>query len=94
MSDCLAEPPGGSIRDRPLNRPTTALQRAAVLTLRSYKAVISPLLPASCRFHPTCSDYAREAIERHGLALGSWLAVKRLARCHPFSPGGCDPVPQ
>jgi uncharacterized protein len=67
--------------------------RAATAVLRFYKAAVSPLLPRACRYEPTCSVYAREAIERHGLRRGAWLAVKRLARCHPFRPGGLDPVP-
>jgi putative membrane protein insertion efficiency factor len=67
--------------------------RAATLVLRFYKAVISPLLPRACRYEPTCSVYAREAIERHGLWRGGGLALARLARCHPFRPGGFDPVP-
>jgi uncharacterized protein len=61
--------------------------------LAVYKAVLSPILPPACRFTPTCSAYAREAILRHGLARGAWLAIRRLARCHPFHPGGPDPVP-
>lgn len=67
--------------------------RAAVGLLRFYKAAISPWLPRACRFEPTCSVYAREAIERHGLARGGVMALKRLLRCHPFHPGGFDPVP-
>ncbi|HEX8146305.1 MAG TPA: membrane protein insertion efficiency factor YidD [Pyrinomonadaceae bacterium] len=60
--------------------------------LRFYKAYISPLLPPSCRFVPTCSEYAREAIERYGALRGSWMGVRRILRCHPFHPGGYDPV--
>ena len=61
--------------------------------IRLYRALISPLLPRMCRFHPSCSVYAMGAIEMHGPVKGSWLAVKRLSRCHPFHPGGLDPVP-
>ncbi|MEK6335998.1 MAG: membrane protein insertion efficiency factor YidD [Acidobacteriota bacterium] len=63
-----------------------------VALLKFYKAVISPWLPPSCRFVPTCSEYAREAIERHGALRGSWMGVRRILRCHPFHPGGYDPV--
>jgi hypothetical protein len=61
--------------------------------LRQYQRFISPLLPHSCRFIPTCSEYAMEAIERHGAVRGSWLALARLMRCHPFARAGYDPVP-
>jgi putative membrane protein insertion efficiency factor len=61
--------------------------------VRVYQRLISPLLPPSCRFYPSCSAYAVTALERHGAARGSWLAARRLARCHPFHPGGLDPVP-
>jgi putative membrane protein insertion efficiency factor len=61
--------------------------------VRVYQRLISPLLPPSCRFYPSCSAYAVTALERHGAARGSWLAARRLARCHPFNPGGLDPVP-
>ena len=67
--------------------------RAAIYALDFYKRRISPLLPPSCRFEPTCSVYAREAIARHGLARGAMLSVRRLARCFPFFKGGFDPVP-
>ncbi|HET7433713.1 MAG TPA: membrane protein insertion efficiency factor YidD [Thermoanaerobaculia bacterium] len=65
----------------------------ALLLLRFYKRFISPLLPPMCRFEPTCSVYTMQAIERHGVMRGSWLGMRRLARCHPFNPGGWDPVP-
>ncbi|MFZ4618634.1 MAG: membrane protein insertion efficiency factor YidD [Rectinemataceae bacterium] len=58
-----------------------------------YRKFISPFLPPSCRFYPTCSAYALEAIRKHGSFKGSWLAIKRLFRCHPLNPGGFDPVP-
>lgn len=60
--------------------------------LRVYKVCVSPLLPSACRFYPTCSEYARQAVERHGAARGLGMALRRLARCHPFNPGGVDPV--
>jgi putative membrane protein insertion efficiency factor len=64
-----------------------------ILLLRGYRLAISPFLGCNCRFHPSCSEYAIEAIERHGGGKGAWLAAKRLARCHPWHPGGYDPVP-
>jgi putative membrane protein insertion efficiency factor len=70
------------------------IRRLLVLLVRLYQRLISPLLPRACRFHPSCSVYAVEALERHGALRGTWLAVKRLARCHPFHPGGLDPVPE
>jgi putative membrane protein insertion efficiency factor len=66
--------------------------RIVALPARLYKRFISPIMPPACRFEPTCSVYAAEAIEIHGL-LGLWLAVKRILKCHPFHPGGYDPVP-
>lgn len=69
------------------------VKRLLVLGVRGYQRGISPLLPPSCRFYPSCSAYAVEALEKHGAAKGSWLAAKRLCRCHPFNPGGYDPVP-
>ncbi len=66
----------------------------AIWPLKAYQRYLSPLKGApSCRFHPTCSAYAIEAIERHGVLRGSWLGLKRVLRCHPFHPGGYDPVP-
>ena len=61
--------------------------------LRAYQYALRPLLGANCRFYPSCSDYAREAIGRHGAVRGLWLATRRLARCHPYHSGGYDPVP-
>lgn len=69
------------------------LAKPFVWLVRLYQLAISPLLPPSCRFHPSCSSYAIEALERHGLLKGGWLAVRRIARCHPWHPGGHDPVP-
>jgi putative membrane protein insertion efficiency factor len=67
--------------------------RAAVLGLvRLYQLTLSRVLPSSCRFYPSCSEYTRQAIERYGLSRGVWLGAKRLSRCHPFNPGGYDPV--
>lgn len=61
--------------------------------IRGYQLTLSRVLPPSCRFYPSCSQYALEAVTRHGALKGTWLAVRRLARCHPFNPGGYDPVP-
>jgi putative membrane protein insertion efficiency factor len=64
-----------------------------IALLRGYKRFVSPWLPSACRYHPTCSEYMREAVERHGAGRGVWMGVKRLARCHPFHAGGVDLVP-
>ncbi len=69
------------------------IRRALVLLVRAYQRLVSPALPRACRFHPSCSEYAAIAIERHGAARGSWLALKRLLRCHPLGTSGYDPVP-
>jgi len=61
--------------------------------LRFYQLAISPMMRPSCRFHPSCSNYALEALQTHGAAKGSWLAARRVCRCHPWHPGGYDPVP-
>ena len=64
-----------------------------IAPLRFYRYAISPMLGRNCRFYPTCSEYAIEAVERHGALRGGLLAAKRVGRCHPFNPGGYDPVP-
>jgi hypothetical protein len=69
------------------------MRRILIFFVRAYQAVLSPLLPPSCRYYPSCSAYAIEALEKHGALRGSWLAIRRISRCHPFRPGGFDPVP-
>ena len=69
------------------------IARAMIAVIRFYRTAISPAFPPSCRYTPTCSAYAAEAIEVHGAGRGSWLALRRLLRCHPFHAGGHDPVP-
>jgi len=69
------------------------MKAAIQFALRAYKRWISPVLPHACRFVPTCSEYALEAVERHGALRGSWLAVRRIFRCHPLARAGYDPVP-
>lgn len=68
-------------------------RRFVLLLILGYQRALSPFLPPSCRFEPSCSHYGYEAIERHGLLRGGWLAIRRVSRCHPFNPGGYDPVP-
>lgn len=72
----------------------SALRALLVGALRLYQRVLSPLLGPRCRFYPSCSSYAIEALERHGAMRGSWLAARRLCRCHPLHEGGFDPVPE
>ena len=69
------------------------MQRVLIAVVRAYQIMLSPLLPAACRYYPSCSAYAIEALERHGALRGAWLAVRRIGRCNPFRPGGFDPVP-
>ena len=69
------------------------MKHLLILLIRIYRNFISPLFPPSCRFQPTCSQYALEAIEKFGIWRGSWLTLKRILRCHPLHPGGYDPVP-
>ncbi|MCM3189449.1 membrane protein insertion efficiency factor YidD [Bacillus subtilis] len=70
------------------------MKKLAILFIRLYQKAISPLFPPTCRFYPTCSHYGVEAVQRFGLIKGGWLLTKRLLKCHPFHPGGFDPVPQ
>lgn len=69
------------------------LKRIVLGLLRFYKRAVSPALPPSCRYVPSCSEYMAQAVERYGAATGVWMGVKRVLRCHPFHPGGYDPVP-
>lgn len=70
------------------------MRRLLVMIVRGYRILCSPFLASSCRYHPTCSAYAEEALTRHGALRGSWLTICRLGRCHPFAAGGYDPVPE
>ena len=70
------------------------MKHLALALIRVYQRFISPLLPPACRFEPSCSRYGYEAISRYGILQGGWLTVKRISRCHPFNPGGYDPVPE
>lgn len=86
--------------DAPHDHEESAFRRAGrfpvmllCFFIRVYRATISPLLGSHCRFEPSCSRYAHEALQRHGLLRGSWLTLRRLARCHPLHPGGIDRVP-
>lgn len=86
-----------AVADAPATLPRAARSGPAGRLLQAavalYQQFISPLLPANCRFHPTCSQYARQAIRSHGAKLGTYLALRRILRCHPFHRGGYDPVP-
>ena len=74
-------------------RPWLWPRLLVISVIRGYQLVISPALPPSCRFTPTCSQYTLEAVSRYGVVRGGWLGARRIARCHPFNPGGYDPVP-
>jgi len=69
------------------------MKRLLIAIIRGYQLFLSPMLGSNCRFYPTCSCYSKEAIERHGAFKGSWLGLRRISRCHPWSEGGYDPVP-
>ena len=75
------------------NVSVSPLAWLAIAPIRFYQRAISPLLPPSCRYHPTCSQYTLEALRRYGLFRGGWMGLKRIMRCHPFRSGGYDPVP-
>ena len=97
MGYCPQSPPRcaqrGVSRDREgLPESDPEMQRLALVTLRFYKRWISPMLPSACRFHPTCSEYTMEAIQRHRVLRGARMGAARLLRCHPFHQGGFDPV--
>ena len=92
MSSTSSHAPSASSpasRSRAVNAP----QRAALVAIRAYQLLVSPWLGQHCRFAPSCSAYAAEAIRRHGLLAGGWYGLRRLARCHPLRAGGFDPVP-
>ncbi len=71
---------------------SSLIKKILILCIRFYQIFISPLFPPRCRFYPTCSSYAIEAIEKKGAIKGGWMALKRICKCHPFHPGGYDPV--
>lgn len=71
----------------------SAIRKTALFLIRAYQIIISPLFGPTCRFYPTCSEYARQAISRYGFVKGVYLSIRRILRCHPFHPGGVDPVP-
>lgn len=78
----------------PKRSPRQPISRRIVLRLiRFYQRWISPVLGSNCRFYPTCSHYMYDAVEQYGIVRGGWLGLRRIARCHPFNPGGFDPVP-
>ncbi len=68
------------------------MKNLVILLIKAYKGILSPVLPKSCRFYPTCSDYSIEAVRKHGALRGGVMSVRRILKCHPFHPGGYDPV--
>jgi hypothetical protein len=85
---------GLMIKNLKPGKKRSAMKFILISFIRFYQEVISPLKPPTCRFYPTCSQYGLEAIRRFGAIHGGWLTIKRLAKCHPFHPGGIDPVPE
>lgn len=90
--DSRNDPAARAVLSVPRTGPTVTT-RALMAGVAGYRRFISPLLPPRCRFEPSCSAYALEALREHGAVRGLWLAFARIARCHPFHPGGYDPVP-
>jgi uncharacterized protein len=86
-------PAGGTDRTHVPAEGASLIARGLAGLIKLYQWTVSPLLPLACRFYPSCSCYAHEAVHRHGAMRGSWLAIRRIARCHPWCPGGHDPVP-
>ncbi|MFV0494066.1 membrane protein insertion efficiency factor YidD [Mycobacterium sp.] len=86
--------PSRRVSARPLRKVGTAATRAVIYLIGLYRHMVSPLRPASCRFVPTCSQYAVEALTEYGMLRGGWLAVLRLGRCGPWNRGGWDPIPE
>ena len=81
-------------REGPTDRGLTDVNRVVIFFIRGYRLLISPMFPPSCRYLPTCSEYAIDALTTHGLWRGGWLALRRLGRCHPWGGSGYDPVPR
>lgn len=95
MAACYSLVPERRQPDRAQARALASVMKYFILfLLRTYKAMLSPLLGPRCRFHPSCSSYAIEAIDRFGPLRGGWLALRRIGRCHPLNAGGHDPVPE
>lgn len=101
LSKCCQEQLNGSTDPISQQGPTATLRRhltpadrIALALLWLYKTSLSPVLASGCKFYPTCSVYARQAVQLHGVKHGTWLTLKRLLRCRPFSQGGIDPVPE
>jgi putative membrane protein insertion efficiency factor len=86
-------PHTGTQTQQGTGRTTTVPARLLMFPIAGYRRFVSPFLPPRCRFAPSCSEYALTALAEYGAARGLWLAAKRIARCHPFNPGGYDPVP-
>lgn len=94
MQPCCNKDCYNDSRPKPQNaRRNAAMKRFLLLLIKCYQLCFSPFFGGQCRFFPSCSAYAAEAIDTHGALRGSWLAVRRLLRCHPWHPGGVDPVP-